>query len=154
VQKANTSLSVPNRSGFIGQTVQFQATLRRTTDNAPLSGRTVQFRIDGNLVGSANTNASGVATLNYTIQNIACGNRTIQASFAGDSWYNASTANGTLSVSLQGDVNGDRVVDDADLLLVLFAFGQTGRRPEDVNGDNVVDDADLLIVLFNFGRSC
>ncbi|MEN3000627.1 MAG: hypothetical protein ABDI19_02160 [Armatimonadota bacterium] len=37
---------------------------------------------------------------------------------------------------------------------VLFAFGQTGSRPEDVNGDSVVDDADLLIVLFNFGRSC
>jgi len=154
VQKANTSLSVPNRSGFIGQTVQLQATLRRTTDNAPLSGRTVQFRIDGNLVGSANTNASGVATLNYTIQNIACGNHTLQASFAGDSWYNAGSGNGTLTVRLQGDVNGDRVVDDADLLRVLFAFGQTGRRPEDVNGDNVVDDADLLIVLFNFGRSC
>jgi len=154
VQKANTSLTVPNRSGFIGQTVQLQATLRRTTDNATLSGKTVQFRVDGNLVGSANTNASGVATLNYTIPNISCGNHTLQASFASDSWYNASTGNGTLQVRLQGDVDGNRVVDDADLLRVLFAFGQTGSRPEDVNGDGVVDDADLLTVLFNFGRSC
>jgi hypothetical protein len=54
-----------------------------------------------------------------------------------------------------GDVNCDGCVDDADLLAVLFAFGQSVRcLPEDVNGDNIVDDADLLIVLFNFGRGC
>jgi hypothetical protein len=46
-------------------------------------------------------------------------------------------------------------VDDADLLAVLFAFGQSGSGlPEDVNGDGVVDDADLLMVLFNFGSGC
>jgi hypothetical protein len=25
---------------------------------------------------------------------------------------------------------------------------------EDINGDRIVDDADLLVVLFNFGRGC
>jgi len=54
-----------------------------------------------------------------------------------------------------GDVDGNGCVDDADLLRVLFAFGQTGfRLPEDLNGDQVVDDADLLTVLFNFGSGC
>ncbi|CUU37999.1 MAG: hypothetical protein K6U12_06160 [Armatimonadetes bacterium] len=58
-------------------------------------------------------------------------------------------------VGIPGDVNGDGCVDDADLLAVLFAFGQTGSGlPEDVNGDGVVDDADLLTVLFNFGQGC
>ncbi len=56
---------------------------------------------------------------------------------------------------IPGDVNGDGCVDDADLLLVLFAFGSSGYGlPEDVNGDGTVDDADLLIVLFNFGSGC
>ncbi len=56
---------------------------------------------------------------------------------------------------IPGDVDGNGCVDDADLLRVLFAFGQTGSGlPEDVNGDQVVDDADLLIVLFNFGQGC
>ena len=56
---------------------------------------------------------------------------------------------------VEGDVNGDGCVDDADLLMVLFAFGcSTGCGPEDVNGDGIVDDADLLIVLFNFGNGC
>ncbi len=54
----------------------------------------------------------------------------------------------------QGDVNGDRIVDDADLLIVLFNFGQSGFNvPGDVNSDGIVDDADLLVVLFNFGCS-
>ncbi|MFN4032565.1 MAG: PQQ-dependent sugar dehydrogenase [Fimbriimonadales bacterium] len=49
-----------------------------------------------------------------------------------------------------GDVNGDGVIDDADLLVVLFAFGSSTTEA-DLNNDGVVDDADLLIVLFNFG---
>jgi hypothetical protein len=54
-----------------------------------------------------------------------------------------------------GDVNGDGCVDDADLLAVLVAFGNTGANlPEDLNGDGIVDDADLLMVLFNFGSGC
>ncbi|MCX7925157.1 MAG: hypothetical protein N2554_05030 [Fimbriimonadales bacterium] len=50
------------------------------------------------------------------------------------------------------DVNQDGIVDDADLLSVLFAFGtQRCNHPADVNRDGVIDDADLLQVLFAFG---
>jgi hypothetical protein len=53
------------------------------------------------------------------------------------------------------DINRDGCVDDADLLAVLFAFGQTGSNlAEDINCDEVVDDADLLSVLFAFGSGC
>ncbi|MCW5935560.1 MAG: hypothetical protein KIT45_14870 [Fimbriimonadia bacterium] len=55
--------------------------------------------------------------------------------------------------SLPGDVNGDGCVNDEDLLLVLFAFGNLGG-PEDLDGSGFVDDGDLLIVLFNFGTGC
>lgn len=58
-----------------------------------------------------------------------------------------------LYLPVQGDVNGDGCVDDADLLSVLFAFGGSNAEA-DVNGDNIVDDADLLIVLFAFGTGC
>jgi hypothetical protein len=54
---------------------------------------------------------------------------------------------------VEGDVNGDGCVDDADLLVVLFNFGNAGGQG-DVNNDSIVDDADLLIVLFNFGSGC
>ena len=55
-----------------------------------------------------------------------------------------------------GDVDRNGCVDDADLLAVLFAFGNSGSNlgRVDVNCDGVVDDADLLIVLFNFGSGC
>jgi len=60
----------------------------------------------------------------------------------------------TIFVPIEGDVNSDGIVDDADLLSVLFAFGASECSPADVNGDGIVDDADLLTVLFNFGSGC
>jgi hypothetical protein len=60
----------------------------------------------------------------------------------------------TIFVPIEGDVNNDGIVDDADLLSVLFAFGASECSPADVNGDGIVDDADLLTVLFNFGSGC
>ncbi len=62
-----------------------------------------------------------------------------------------SDVSGLVFTLINGDVNNDNVIDDADLLAVLFAFGQSGTHEADLNNDGVVDDADLLIVLFNFG---
>ena len=55
---------------------------------------------------------------------------------------------------LNADVNRDGVVDDADLLQVLFAFGGRGYTNADTNWDGIVDDADLLEVLRRFGDTC
>jgi len=62
--------------------------------------------------------------------------------------------NACFYVPVEGDVDGNGCVDDADLLSVLFAFGASECSPADVNGDGIVDDADLLTVLFNFGSGC
>lgn len=54
-----------------------------------------------------------------------------------------------------GDTNADGCVNDADLLTVLFQFGQAGDSlAGDVDRDGVVNDADLLAVLFQFGSGC
>ena len=55
-----------------------------------------------------------------------------------------------------GDVDANGCVDDADLLAVMLAFGNSGSNlgRVDVNCDGVVDDADLLTVLLNFGSGC
>lgn len=55
-----------------------------------------------------------------------------------------------LNFQTLGDVNGDGVIDDADLLAILFAFG-SADPDADLDNDGIVDDADLLTVLFNFG---
>jgi len=49
-----------------------------------------------------------------------------------------------------GDLNGDGIVDDEDLLAILAAF-DTWNPDLDLTGDAYIDDQDLLIVLFNFG---
>jgi len=65
--------------------------------------------------------------------------------------------NGNLSLNfnvVNGDVNNDNKVDDADLLAVLFAFGNScDLCPEDLDGNGIVNDADVLIVIFNFGQA-
>jgi thermitase len=70
--------------------------------------------------------------------------------------YRALLATGRTCTAHTGDVDCNGCVDDADLLAVLFAFGQNGTAlgRVDVNCDGVVDDADLLTVLFNFGSGC
>ena len=42
----------------------------------------------------------------------------------------------------------------AEIVTIKYATGAPTRIEGDVNGDGCVDDADLLIVLFNFGRGC
>ncbi|MGD9691311.1 MAG: M12 family metallo-peptidase [Phycisphaerales bacterium] len=78
-------------------------------------------------------------------------------------WWNVTARNfaGTITATggpwsfrtaPQGDVNGDGVVNFADLNIVLGQFGQTGfGLPGDINGDEVVNFTDLNIVLSNFG---
>lgn len=62
----------------------------------------------------------------------------------------ATLANWQFPIS--GDVNNDDIINNADLLQVLFAFGSSNFEA-DVNGDGVVNNADLLSVLFNFGAA-
>ncbi|MCS7066603.1 MAG: Ig-like domain repeat protein [Fimbriimonadales bacterium] len=235
-----TSLQVPALSGRRGETVTLQATLRQSLDNAPLSGQTLTFQVNNVVVGTAVTNSSGVATLNYTIPlTLPLGANTLRVEYGGNSTYAATAGSNGLTVNhvrvqgqiqlanrsnpsgvlaqidieagshresfqvvlnaagnygvdtgltgsavvkvsipngswlcqrqsaylsnvvtlnfslLNGDVDANGIVDDADLLRVLFSFGQTGADlSEDLNDDGVVDDADLLIVLFNFGSAC
>jgi len=52
-----------------------------------------------------------------------------------------------------GDVNGDGVIDLADLSMVLSNFGQSAPFG-DANGDGTVDLDDLDTVLSLFGQTC
>jgi hypothetical protein len=71
--------------------------LTANNTGGPLSGKTVEFKVDGTVVGSAPTDASGVATVNYTVPDGAA-TRNIEAAFAGDADYNPSSGNGTLTI--------------------------------------------------------
>jgi hypothetical protein len=56
-----------------------------------------------------------------------------------------------------GDLNGDSVVDIADLATLLANFGTLSGGTlanGDINGDGAVDLADLTLLLSDFGRNC
>ncbi|NUL83460.1 MAG: hypothetical protein HUU60_12180 [Armatimonadetes bacterium] len=58
---------------------------------------------------------------------------------------------------LIGDVNGDEIVDDADLAIILENFGQPASNkcdPRDIDENGEIDDGDLAAVLTHFGRQC
>ncbi len=61
----------------------------------------------------------------------------------------------TVETARPADLNGDGLVDAADLALVLSAWGPCGKRPggcpADLTGDGLVDAADLAMVLADWG---
>ncbi len=57
---------------------------------------------------------------------------------------------GCAAPSIPGDLNGDGVVDTADLGVLILNFG-TMNAVADVNQDGIVDTADLGILIANFG---
>jgi len=92
-------LSIAPSSVVVGSSgpVVFYATLTRTDTGAGVEGATISFTVDEAVVGSATTNASGVATLNYNPSALTPGSHTVQASFAGQTidgiTFNLSTSN-------------------------------------------------------------
>src|SRR5947207_3112376 len=97
---APTSLAVSSASGTYGGTVNLTATL--TSGASGLSGKTIAFTLNGNSVGSATTNSSGVATLNNaSLSGINAGTYTtgVGASFAASGGYQASSGSASLTVA-------------------------------------------------------
>ncbi|MCX6360149.1 MAG: Ig-like domain-containing protein [Armatimonadetes bacterium] len=94
--KAGVGIGVPARTGIITTQVALKAFLWRLSDRAYLPGKAIAFRIDGSLVGSSVTDASGAALWNYTVP-AGAATRTIGASFAGDEWYDAAFGSAVLT---------------------------------------------------------
>ncbi|MFN2595685.1 MAG: hypothetical protein ABR563_00585, partial [Pyrinomonadaceae bacterium] len=100
VQPLTTVTGSASGSGTYGSTATLTATL--TEGGFPLAGKSVDFKINGNSVGSAATDSSGVATLNgASLSGVNAGTYPagVGASFAGDSGYLASNTTGALNVA-------------------------------------------------------
>jgi hypothetical protein len=135
---------IVGQSGYT-RTVQLNGTLRvKARDGyTPVTGDTFDI-----LVRSGSWNRTGAFhTVEVDPDTLPC--------IAFEVQYLSDRVRLIARLTTDPDVNGDGCVDDADLLAVLFAFGQTGSNlAEDINCDGVVDDADLLSVLFAFGSGC
>ena len=96
----DTSIACANATGTIGQTRTLTAILKRNSDGGKLGGRLLTFSVDGNVLGTSTTDASGKATMSYKIDEpMAVGAHTWGASFAGDSNHNSSAGSANLTVN-------------------------------------------------------
>ena len=101
VNTVATTLAAAPAAGAYGGTANLSATL--TANSAGLSGKTVDFMLNGSNVGSATTDGSGIATvLNTSLTGINAGSYPsgVAATFEGDSSYAASSGTASLTVSM------------------------------------------------------
>jgi subtilisin-like proprotein convertase family protein len=101
---APTTTTVPAVAGQYSD----QVTLKANVTNAVCPGGSVEFKVNGSVVGSAPV-TSGAATLPYTIP-LAQGNYPIVATYSSSSPGTGSVGSGTLTVSKE-----DAVVTPSDL---------------------------------------
>ncbi len=99
VVAAQTQVAVTDATASRGATISLQGSIARVTDGAPLAGRMVRFQIDGNTVGSTATDAMGMATLSYAVnESLSLGSHKIRVLFDGEPLYSKSSGTGTLKV--------------------------------------------------------
>lgn len=87
-----TIMTLPNASGRVGFPAVITANLKRSDTNAPLVGKIISFTVSGNALGSATTDSTGTATLNWTVTAGALGAYPLNASFSGDASNPATAA--------------------------------------------------------------
>ena len=96
-----TTLAAASASGTFGGTADLSATL--TANSTGVSGKTVNFMLNGSDAGSATTDGSGIATvLSASLSGINAGTYPsgVAATFAGDSGYAAGSGTASLTVAL------------------------------------------------------
>ena len=133
-----TSLSVAVASGPYGGTANLSATL--TAGGSGVGGKSIAFTLNGNSVGPATTNGSGVATLSgATLASINVGTYSsgVGASFAGDSSYSSSSATNTLTVDtapLTATVSGSQVYGGSPSFTAVYSGFVNGQNSSVVTG--------------------
>jgi len=119
VARMFTVLDAADATGSSGGDVGLSATLTGALGGWVI-GRTIAFTVDGTDAGSAVTDATGVATANYTIPlAMGEGSYAISAAFAGDAAYIGSTDTASLTVLPPADTT-------------LYTIDRTGTITENV----------------------
>ncbi|MFL6387045.1 MAG: MBG domain-containing protein [Terriglobales bacterium] len=131
-QLAITSLAVAPASGTYGGSTTLSATL--TIPTGPLAGKTISFSLNGTSIGSAVTDATGLASVPASLVGIAAGSYPagVTASFAGDATNKAASGSADFTVNpavlTVTSADATRIYGDPN---TAFAFNITGF----VNGE-------------------
>ncbi len=171
-EQLEISLNITDGEAVAGYqaTVQFDDTALRyvsgaNSDFLPAGAFFVDPKVEGNLVKlnaasfAGESNGDGtLATLTFEVIAVKASTLTLSdvllTNSAAETFVpRIENAAITESTGLKGDVNGDGIVNIADLVLVAGALGETGQHAADVNGDSVVNIADLVLVAGALGNS-
>ena len=154
VEKLDTALAVPNPQCFIygaGQ-IGLTATLTELLSGNAISDRGIDFSLDGDAIGSANTDTTGKATLNYDINALSAGDYNLYAEFLGDSTYNGSNNSATLGISylfvgFQQPINpeGNSVFGNGQVIPIKIKLADANNQP--------VPDATPTVWLYQYSLS-
>ena len=101
VNKLNAAIAASDKSCVINYAYEFSVTLSDANGKA-LSGKKVTFTLNGKDIGSATTNANGVATITLTanvLKNARAGSKNLLIKFAGDTNYNAASKTVKITIS-------------------------------------------------------
>ena len=164
-QKLEFRLNITGGKAVAGYqaSVQFDTTALRFVSGAngtylPAGAFFVKPKVEGNLVRlnaasiAGESNGDGtLTTLTFEVIDVKVSTLTLSdvllSNSAGVTFVpHVENAEITESTRLKEDVNGDGVVNIADLVLVAGALNKTGQKDADVNGDGVVNIADLVLV--------
>ncbi len=150
-----TNTAAHEQEDEAGQTLASPLIVEIQDENGqPMQGVTVKFSIEAG-TGKLNptttkTNADGNAQTTLTLG--TPGTSIIRATATGIKTYVQFTATSTAAPNhLATDVNGDKVVDVTDLVLVAADFGAEpvpGALPDtDINDDGKINSEDVILVL-------
>ena len=97
-------------------------------------------------------NTNGFAKGDYTIW--ACAEPVTGESNTADNTY----TDGTMTITMQGDINADKIVDIFDIVRVALSFSAIPTDPNwdpnaNINGDGVIDIFDIVIVALHFSET-
>jgi 6-phosphogluconolactonase (cycloisomerase 2 family) len=101
---SSTTLTVAPASAIYGSIATLTATLTKDTVSGPINGRTITFSLNGVVIGTAVTNAAGVASRAAFTTGLGAGSTSpITASYAGETIgtivYGASSGSNSLAIT-------------------------------------------------------
>jgi MBG domain (YGX type)/Kelch motif len=146
---AATTLTVSAANGTYGGITTLSATLKKTSDNSAIGGKTITFTLNGSAFAgnSAVTDISGVATLS-SVSLIGISANTyptgVGASFAGDSTFASSSGTNSLTINKADavvvvtpyTVNYDGQPHTATVTSITGVNGETGATVGTVDVSN------------------
>lgn len=164
---AVTDVTPSKTAVYVGETVNITVTAQNYGGVAESFSVTLyrnSTAVDTKNVNDLAAGTSEILTFSWdTSGEQACSNYTVNAE-ASVVPGEANTANnvyvdGTVKIKMQGDINGDGIINVFDLSIAGKAYGNFEGMPDynpeaDFNQDGLVDARDLAVVTVNYGNSC